>query len=179
MTLDYDNGQQKSEASFAIIRTGVNFTGVKTGEDFYNKFCNPNVTQATPTTTATATAVPSSTTLPKLSPTIAGFPFPIVRDSGANTTSGYFLNGTGYDNVAVLSLLSFAPTGNIDSVEYLTNFQSTVSSFLAQSKMAGKTKLIVDVSANGGGFVIAGFELFAQVGGTHSASKICNTDSAL
>jgi hypothetical protein len=86
-----------------------------------------------------------------------------VRDSGANFTSGYFLNGTGYDNVAVLSVLDFAPQGNTGAVEYLSNFQSTVSSFLSQSKAAGKSRLVIDVSANGGGFVLAGFELFAQV----------------
>ena len=159
MTLTYDNGQVKSEESFAVFRAGANFTGVKTGEDFYNKFCNPNVTQ----TVAAAPAANSTAPLPKPAPTIQGYPFPIVRDSGANTTSGYFLNGTGYDNVAVLSVLAFSPAGNIGAVEYLSNFQSTVSSFLSQSKAAGKTKLIVDVSANGGGFVLAGFELFAQV----------------
>lgn len=86
-----------------------------------------------------------------------------VRDSGANSTSGYFLNGTGYENVAVLAVSGFAPQGTVDSIEYLTNFQSTVGSFLAQSKAAGKTRLVIDLQANGGGFVIAGYELFAQV----------------
>lgn len=89
--------------------------------------------------------------------------FSSVRDSGANTTSGYFLNGTGYENVAVLAISGFAPQGNVGAVEYLTNFQSTVGSFLAQSKAAGKTRLVIDLQANGGGFVVAGYELFAQV----------------
>jgi C-terminal processing protease CtpA/Prc len=40
---------------------------------------------------------------------------------------------------------------------------------LSQSKAAGKTRLVVDVSANGGGFVIAGFELFSQV-------RLCHID---
>lgn len=162
MTLTYDNGQQKTEESFTIIRAGANFTGVQTGEDFYNRFCNPNTTQAAATPT---TKTPTNTTapLPPPPPTIEGYPFPIVRDSGANVTSGYFLNGTGYDNVAVLSVLGFAPQGNIDSVEYLTNFQKTVASFLSQSKQAGTTRLVIDLSANGGGFVVARYELFAQV----------------
>lgn len=86
-----------------------------------------------------------------------------IRDSGANTTSGYFLNGTGYDNVAVLAVSAFSPQGDIGSIEYLSNFQSTVGSFLAQSKAAGKTRLVIDLQANGGGFVVAGYELFAQV----------------
>ena len=168
VTLTYDNGQEKSQESVAVFRAGANFTGVKTGEDFYNRFCNPNATQ---TVVAAPPAPPANTTtaLPKPAPTIQGYPFPIVRDSGANTTSGYFLNGTGYDNVAVLSVLGFSPAGDIGAVEYLSNFQSTVSSFLSQSKAAGKTRLVVDVSANGGGFVIAGFELFSQV-------RLCHID---
>lgn len=154
-----------------MLRTGANFTGVKTGEDFYNRFCNPNTTQ---TVSAAPAANTTTTALPKPAPTITGYPFPIVRDSGANVTSGYFLNGTGYDNVAVLSLLAFAPQGNIGAVEYLSNFQSTVSSFLSQFKAAGKTRLVVDVSANGGGFVLAGYELFAQV--CHQLFQDVNTD---
>ncbi|CZR51375.1 uncharacterized protein PAC_01250 [Phialocephala subalpina] len=174
VTLTYDNGQEKTEQSFAIIRPGINFTGVNTGEDFYNKFLNPNSTQSqaanttssatpTPTSTSTSSASPSVNTLAAPAPTISGYPFPIVRDSGANTTAGYFLDGTGYDNVAVLSVSAFSPAGNIGSIEYLTNFQSAVASFLSKCKVAGKTRLIIDVSANGGGFVVAGYELFAQL----------------
>ncbi|KAE9367178.1 hypothetical protein N431DRAFT_548773 [Stipitochalara longipes BDJ] len=168
VTLTYDNGQEQSQESFAILRAGANFTGVQTGEDFYNRFCNPNVTQ----TVAATPAANTTTALPKPAPTIQGYPFPIVRDSGANTTSGYFLNGTGYDNVAVLSILAFSPAGNIGAVEYLSNFQSTVSSFLSQSKASGKTRLVVDVSANGGGFVLAGFELFAQADNLRLADSL-------
>ncbi|KAH7314246.1 peptidase S41 family protein [Rhexocercosporidium sp. MPI-PUGE-AT-0058] len=165
VTLTYDNGQEKTEESFAILRAGVNFTGISNGEDYYNRFCNPNTQAATNTTTP---AAPTNTTVPKLQPplpTISGYPLPIVRDSGANTTSGYFLNGTGYENVAVLAVSGFSPPpeGNVEALEYITNFQSTVESFLAQSKAAGKTRLVIDLQANGGGFVVAGYELFAQL----------------
>ncbi len=34
---------------------------------------------------------------------------------------------------------------------------------LQQRLDAGKTKLVIDVTANGGGFVVAGYELFIQV----------------
>jgi hypothetical protein len=161
VTLTYDNGDEKTEESFAVLRAGADFSGVNSGEDFYNRFCNPEAAVASPTTT---TPAPTSITMPMpLSPTIQGYPFPVVRDSGSDSLSGYFLNGTGYDNVAVLSLSSFSNGGNVDSLEYLTNFQSTVSTFLAKSKEAGKTHLVIDLTGNGGGFVIAGYELFAQV----------------
>ncbi|KAK1985040.1 peptidase S41 family protein [Colletotrichum cereale] len=174
VTLTYDNGDEKSEDSFAVIRAGANFTGVGSGEDYYNRFCNPDNAPKTPSPpppsngtmpNQTNPGPPPKTSLPPPPPTIEGFPFPVVRDSGANTTSGYFLNGSGYDDVAVLSVLSFAPPDAeaIDPVEYLTNFQSTVAEFLAKSKEAGKKRLVIDVAANGGGFVVAGFELFAQL----------------
>jgi hypothetical protein len=172
VTLTYENGTERTEQSFAVLRAGIDFAGVNSGEDFYNKFCNPNATIQAGNVTTTAAPVPTATptsngtmttAAPKVQPTIAGYPFPIVRDSGADTTSGYFLNGTGYDNVAVLSVLGFSPITEVGAIEYLSNFQSTVSKFLAQCKAAGKTKLVIDVSANGGGFVVAGYELFAQV----------------
>ncbi|KAH7391549.1 peptidase S41 family protein [Cadophora sp. MPI-SDFR-AT-0126] len=162
VTLTYDNGQERTEQSFAVIRAGANFSGISNGEDYYQRFCNPNNQIPTNMTTPTTTPV-TNTTLPKPPPTISGYPLPIVRDSGANTTSGYFLNGTGYENVAVLAVSGFSPEGNVGAVEYLTNFQSTVGSFLAQSKAAGKTRLVIDLQANGGGFVVAGYELFAQL----------------
>ncbi|GKT40396.1 peptidase S41 family protein ustP [Colletotrichum spaethianum] len=170
VTITYDNGEERSEDSFALIRQGANFTGVNSGEDYYNKFCNPDTApKPTPSNPAMmpnqTNPNPPKTTgpPPPPQPTIEGYPFPVVRDSGSNSTAGYFLNGTGYDDVAVLSVTSFGPPDSIDAVEYLTNFQSTVASFLAKSKEAGKKRLVIDVAANGGGFVVAGYELFAQL----------------
>lgn len=162
VTVEYENGQQVSLESYALLRANVNFTGVNTGEDFYQKFLNPEnqangeSQQAQPglTTPANPLQVP---------PNIEGFPMPAIRDSGANATAGYFLSGPGYDDVAVLSVLGFAPSGNFDTGEYIVNFQRVVSDFLAMSKQAGKTKLLIDVTGNGGGLVVAGFELYSQV----------------
>ncbi|KAI0137092.1 peptidase S41 family protein [Xylariales sp. AK1849] len=165
VTLTYDNGQEKTEESIAVIRAGVDFTGVSSGEDFYNKFCNPDTALAT-TTSVAATPLPTSTTSTAptpASPTIEGYPFPMIRDSGSDSTSGYFLNGTGYEDVAVLAVSSFSNGGSIGTSEYLTNFQDTVAGFLNQSKAAAKTRLVIDLTANGGGFVIAGYELFSQL----------------
>ena len=164
LTVTYDNGDTRTEDNHAIIRAGADFNGVNTGEDFYNKFCNPDLAAANmmdsdpPQPTNTTTPAPAAP-----APTIEGYPLPVVRDDGANITAGYFLNGTGYENVAVLSVLGFSPAGDGPGINYLVNFQQTVETFLAKSKEAGKTKLVIDVTSNGGGFVVAGYELFAQV----------------
>jgi len=76
VTLTYDNGQERTEQSFATIRAGANFAGINNGEDYYQRFCNPNNQVASNMTTPTTTP-PTNTTLPKPPPTIQGYPLPM------------------------------------------------------------------------------------------------------
>lgn len=168
LTFEYENGQKITQDSYALIRSTADFRNINSGEDFYNRFCNPdaqllNGTGSTGTQPQSPSAPPG--TLQPPAPAIPGYPVPAIRDSGANATAGYFLTGPGYDDVAVLSVIGFAPLGDpsFDVIEYITNFQKVVSDFLAMSKSMGKKKLIVDVSANGGGLVVAGYELYSQI----------------
>lgn len=154
LTLTYENGEKETEPSFAIVRDGINFDGIESGEDFYSRFCDPD---AEVTTAASNSKAEEKETVDSVV-----YPSPVVRDSGANETFGFFLDGDNYDDVAILSVSSFSGEG-VGGVEYLNNFQEVVASFLEQSREAGKKRLVVDLSANGGGFVVAGFELFAQV----------------
>ncbi|KAL8293846.1 hypothetical protein RB597_007638 [Gaeumannomyces tritici] len=167
-TLAYEDGTIKTSENMAILRTGINFTGIRNGEDFYRRRCTPDASLAEMSNIALEPSdkpspampdEPSVSTmyvkasdknspkikkdLPPPAPTIEGYPYPVVRDDGANITAGYFLNGTGYGKVAVLS--------------------QTVERFLAKCKDAGKEKLVIDVSSNGGGYVVAGYDLFAQL----------------
>ncbi|KAK4655402.1 hypothetical protein QC762_302180 [Podospora pseudocomata] len=177
LTLTYENGQEVTVESVAMVRMGANFTGVRTGEGFYTLFCDPDasigveppatteVPPQFPTSTRTDTSagdVSSTNTLPPLSPTISNYPWPAVRDNGSNITSGYFLNGTGYDDIVVLALSEFYPP-DMDPMAYLVDFQATIANLLAKSREQNKTKLIIDVSENGGGLVAAAYELFAQL----------------
>ncbi|KAK1676279.1 peptidase S41 family protein [Colletotrichum godetiae] len=167
INLAYENGEQRVKESFAILRPGVNFTGIRNGEDYYNRFCNPDLPLSNaPADAGNKTRQSRSNSLRVVSPLTApidGYPTPQVRDSGINLTSGYFLNGSGYMDVAVLAVSSFAPPEAVDSFAYLNDFQQTVEKFLAASQKAGKTKLVIDVTGNGGGFILAGFDLFAQL----------------
>lgn len=164
VTVDYENGQQIAQDSYALLRANVNFTGVNTGEDFYQKFLNPDNQQEQQQPQQQQPQQPQQPQGPlPVPPNIEGFPTPAIRDSGANATAGYFLSGPGYDDVAALSVLGFAPSGDFDTTEYVINFQRVVGDFLAMSRQAGKTKLVVDVTGNGGGLVVAGFELYSQI----------------
>jgi hypothetical protein len=87
--------------------------------------------------------------------TAPGYP-PAVDITNDGVVSGYYLNGTGHRDVAVLSLLAFES-------EDFVEFQKTAQKFLSDAVLAGKTKLIVDLSANGGGYILQGYDMFRQL----------------
>ncbi|KAK4183954.1 peptidase S41 family protein [Podospora australis] len=168
ITLTYDNGEERTGESYAFVTSRVNFTGIETGDDFYNRCCNPEVVPYSPSETPTTTHSPPA-------PTIDGYPWPVVRDDGYNLTAGYFLNGTGrYNDVAVLSITGFEPSDEANFTSFLQDFQKTVAKFLAACKGEKKTQLVIDLSTNGGGYIMAGYELFAQLFPGVSMTKVEN-----
>lgn len=84
-----------------------------------------------------------------------GYPAPILITSDG-IVSGYYLNGTGFEDVAVISLLAFES-------ESIVEFQTVAQDFFAAAKRDGKTKLVIDLSANGGGYILQGYDLFRQL----------------
>ncbi|WYZ46702.1 hypothetical protein EsH8_IX_000927 [Colletotrichum jinshuiense] len=117
------------------------------------------VSSSTPLTSSetSSTATPTSTRVP-------GYPLPVAKHA-SDWISGYFLDGSDYKDTAVLAVLSFAPA-DIDSSNGTFEIQEAgrvVAQFLKEAKAAGKKKLIIDVQANGGGFIAAGFQLYNQL----------------
>lgn len=166
VTLSHADGFQTKENSIARLARRLNFSGINSGEDFYKRFCDPESATAPNKSDAFATAPITRTRQYQIpqSATLKGYPKPLVADKKFNTTSGYYLKGSGYNNVAVLALSAFgAPDARGNYFSYLTNFQQTVEAFLKSSKTAGKKRLVIDLTANSGGLVVAAYELFAQV----------------
>jgi hypothetical protein len=150
----FENGTSRTYENYAKVL--VSLEGVTDGESLYQKwFTGP---QPTPTPSAaptanTTTPTPSATATPSPKPIPApGYPPPVVREIH-NLIGGYFLEDD-YSDVAVLSVPSFV---GIDAQE---EFQSTAATFLASAKAAGKKKLVIDVSANGGGTILLGYDLY-------------------
>ncbi|KAI1305450.1 hypothetical protein F5Y03DRAFT_406358 [Xylaria venustula] len=85
---------------------------------------------------------------------IDGYPEPVLITDD-QMVSGYFIDEPGFEDVAILVMLSF----DSDFV----SFQSAVQEFFAQAVEAGKTKLIVDLQANGGGTILQGYDTFRQI----------------
>ncbi|OAA39465.1 pyridine nucleotide-disulfide oxidoreductase family protein [Metarhizium rileyi] len=119
-------------------------TGVVDGPSMYKKFCAPAGSQAA---SAASTAA--------VGQTLPGYPKPAISSSDG-VVSGYYLSGPGLDDVAVIYLKSFVPSSPAE-------FQAVVSDFLREAKAAGKTKLVVDLQGNGGGYILLGYDFFRQL----------------
>jgi hypothetical protein len=171
--IEYEDGSTRSQTTVgafsAAADPGTDWDGITSGEDFYDRFCNPSTTTtngkkmkrderpAVETPVLRKRQSSSSDALPN-------YPEPIVRDDGYDVLSGYFLNGTGYNDVAVLAISSFLPASDSsDTTAFVSDFQSVVETFLAESKKQGKKKLVIDLTNNGGGAIVAATDLFVQL----------------
>ncbi|GAB7322783.1 hypothetical protein MBLNU13_g05354t1 [Cladosporium sp. NU13] len=163
-TLTFANGTTVVNENFA--RVLAPFDNITSGEDIYREFFTipegepQSAEEIATSTTSSSTEAPTSsetastTTTPVPAP---GYPTPFVNGD-FNANSGYFLSGDEYDDVAVLAVRSFV--GGAGSQE---NFQAVNTYLIDQAVAQNKTKLIIDVSANGGGTILQGYDLFTQL----------------
>ena len=171
--LTFANGTIATKDNHATVNG--DWSGIDSGQAFYSKFCGANKPTPTtaespsePTDSSAATTVNSDVPLPSVSAVAdvgfngaltPGFPYPVIMDP-LKVVGGYFLNDTGYTNVAVLNVPSFeTPEDPATSQKYM----SVVAQFLSLAKAAGKTKLIIDLQTNGGGNVFLGYAMFLQL----------------
>jgi hypothetical protein len=137
----------------------VSFTGITDGPSLYKKYFavasstlsagSAPANSTTPSPSASAT--PTATSIPA-----PGYPPPVFREE-SNLIGGYYLEDD-YSDIAVLSVPSFVSSDDAE-----LNFQDVSEKFLAAAKAAGKKKLIIDVSANGGGTILQGYDLYKQI----------------
>lgn len=167
--LHFANGTRRVLQNYARIL--ANFTGIESGEDLYRlqfaiegtdtsaHISDPTVTTTSSSSSSSAAPTsPSTTSSPAQTPTPApGYPAPVIRQIN-NLIAGYYIDAPGYEDVAVLAVPSFVGLGSAE-----ISFQNTSKVFLAQALKDGKTRLIVDVSANGGGTILQGYDLFKQL----------------
>ncbi|KAF2203680.1 hypothetical protein GQ43DRAFT_366347 [Delitschia confertaspora ATCC 74209] len=159
--LIFNNGTSKTIEVHALVAGTADFTNVTDGKSLFAKFCQgPAVPEDAPTPTPTNTA-PTNMTFPAPQPT--DYPKPAFIHSGL-AVGAYYLNGTGHDDVAVLSIPEFMPASGPGSTEDPAGeFQKLVRNFLADARIKNKKKLIVDLRGNGGGQIVLGFDVFKQL----------------
>ncbi|KAL0944749.1 uncharacterized protein CTRU02_202636 [Colletotrichum truncatum] len=146
-TFTFENGTETTFENHATIKKAL--TDVVDGASFYAKFCNP----ASPGADAPASTTRSNNTSP--SRLLPGYPDPVIITSGGEV-SGYYLEGEGLEDVAVIVVPEFAAN---DPAE----FQAVARDFYTAALAAGKTKLVIDFQQNGGGSIIQGYEFFRQL----------------
>ncbi|KAI5867398.1 hypothetical protein GGS23DRAFT_548228 [Durotheca rogersii] len=136
-----------------LARLKGSWTGVVDGPSFFNRFCPGAVStvQAVDETTTTTTTTAAATAAAR----VVGYPDPVIVSSDSSI-SGYFIDQPGFEDVAVIVMLSFSPESTVE-------FQQVAQDFFAAAVRAGKTKVVVDVQANGGGYIFSGYDLFRQL----------------
>ncbi|PBP16544.1 hypothetical protein BUE80_DR012456 [Diplocarpon rosae] len=149
-TFAFANGTTLVEPNIAQVK-GL-FNAVTDGASFYTRFCTGpksfsgglSETPEVPEESLRAAALNAT-----------GYPVPVIITSDS-VVSGYYLDGVGFEEVAVISLLAFESNSIIE-------FQSVAEQFFARAKADGKTKLVIDLSANAGGYILQGYDLFRQL----------------
>ena len=97
--MTFENGTSTSYENFARVLR--DFKGISDGQDIFDRYLTryPNHTTATPPTMDPGNGIP----LPVLAP---GYPTPITGQPN-NYLRGFYLDGAGYENVAILTVGKF------------------------------------------------------------------------
>ncbi|KAK2001902.1 hypothetical protein LX36DRAFT_733092 [Colletotrichum falcatum] len=147
-TLEYAAGEVSTAANVASIL--LPFSNISDGESFYRKFCVHGSKQSPLPGGASARKAASRRSALQFEQD----PEPVIR-SNDGAVSGYYLNDEGLEDVAILNVATF------DTNEPAI-FQMTVDSFFESCKGEGKSKIIVDLRMNHGGYLLQGHDLFRQ-----------------
>jgi hypothetical protein len=145
--LDFANGTSRTYENYAEILG--NWKGVIDGPSAYEKFCTGPKSYDAATDDEEFMAGDVGYT--------HGYPTP-KGISSDKQIAGYFLDDEDdpkVRDVAVLSILSFEPF-------YPAEFQNVIEKFIYDAKAAGKTKIVIDLSGNGGGIILNGYDAFRQ-----------------
>ncbi|KAH8727166.1 hypothetical protein GQ44DRAFT_748513 [Phaeosphaeriaceae sp. PMI808] len=131
-TIQFVNGTVYSMPNIAVAFG--NFTGVNSGQTFFQRFCTgPRRAAQSPAQPPTPSG---NRTVPAPAPSHIGYPKAVMINPDL-AVGGYYITGNGYEN--------------------------TMRNFIRKSKADGKTKMIFDLRGNGGGAAILGYDTFKQV----------------
>ncbi|KAJ4369800.1 hypothetical protein N0V83_005564 [Neocucurbitaria cava] len=154
-TLKFANGSEYTMQNYA--RTTISFRNMATGEDLAAKWFSWGTGEAqaqaeseTPETISIADTDAAGAAAP-------GYPAPVVAGP-QNLINGFYVDAPGYEDVAVLQVPNF-----VGSTAAEVPFQRLTRDFIPKALADGKTKLIIDLQANGGGTILQGYDMFKQL----------------
>ncbi|KAE8142768.1 hypothetical protein BDV38DRAFT_234019 [Aspergillus pseudotamarii] len=159
--LTFKNDTTRVIKNFAEVRQ--NLTAVTSGKSFFEELCTGSFAgieamgasmKKTPYKGAPhhwkRQTIPSD-----------GYPEPVVEHS-AGMVAGYFMNGSDFEDVAVLKIVTF-DTSSAESEDAAIEFQEVVKQFLGNCTDAGKKNLVIDLRENGGGETALLLDTFMQL----------------
>lgn len=158
--ITFENGTSKTYENKAAFV--ANFRNVEDGQTFYDQFCSGEINGGMQRKRELIMAQPIETQRRAPAKKAARPFYPKAAfDIEIPDIAGYFLDGD-YDDTAVLSISSFAGSAE-NGMPHFTEFSGLIEDFLARSKKEKKSKLVIDVTGNGGGSVFLGYDAFKQV----------------
>ena len=123
------------------------------GEAFFQYYCvKPAADAAAAASSSSQSSSSGSQTIPAI-PAVTGIfqhPPAVVQDP-FEVVSGYYLNGTGYEDVAVLWVAQFLSMIDPTNAAQMETLRNVTRDFLADAVATGKKRLVLDVSGNIGG----------------------------
>ncbi|KAM5376762.1 hypothetical protein ACJZ2D_005385 [Fusarium nematophilum] len=164
-TLEFKNGTTLEIVNEILVLPTADLTGLESGEDFHTYIELP------PANASESGGKDRRDTITQEEPTdpdapITGYPQHVVKHP-LGSLAGYFLEGDGYEDTAVLSILSFLPVPfdfnnlrDFNMTDYILEGQDVVVDFIKQAYKSGRDKLIIDLSANGGGSVVLAQQIY-------------------
>lgn len=158
-TIKFRNQSVHTVNNSIIFYPTVDFSLIETGDDVHKAFEIPSSSSSSSDKTRVKRSSSSEGAF-------KGYPEPVAIHK-LGSVAGYFLEGEEYKDTAVLSILSFLPIGltptelaNLNYTDFILEGRRVVVDFFKACQEDGRDKLIVDVSANGGGSVFLANELY-------------------
>ncbi|TDZ33341.1 Peptidase S41 family protein ustP [Colletotrichum trifolii] len=158
-----------------MARVATNFSSIDSSETLHERFEVPGKTSKA--------EVPSPRAQPGFVPALVGYPEPFVIHED-RYLSGYHLDEPALKDTAVLAVnlfLSLNHTGgeatlSSDVLADVADFSRVGAEFVEVSRKQGKSKLIIDLQGNGGGFFLNAMSLcaslFPEAGGKKANMKM-------
>lgn len=153
-TIAHKNGTVRVVTNSLITLPTIDLCSIRSSQDFRDRFEIPPRNKPTPPKAPedekTRRPSPPQATLP-------GYPLPLVKHSSSNVAS-YALNDTELRDTTVISFLSFVAlnvadplAADFDLNSFVREFGDVLDRTASAAKAQGRDKLIIDMSANGGG----------------------------
>ncbi|KAM3500958.1 hypothetical protein MY10362_005953 [Beauveria mimosiformis] len=161
-TIVHKNGTERVVENSIITLPTTDLCGIRNGQDFHDRFEVPPKRGPPPPPEPeepeeNENKEPAPPPPPPSRSALPGYPLPLAKHSN-DMVASYTLNDTDLRDTTVISFLSFVPlnvadpTGDdFDINSFVREFGDVLDRTAAAAKAQGRDKLIIDMSANGGG----------------------------